>query len=188
MDVIRGEGFLFVDGLLIEPAMSWCFQYLPKCEPPLPLLRGTAYDGMVELGPLLIPVRPGAQAERLWQQADNPLHLAVWLESRLDLFAMQAILQRRLQVRAPGGQSYWLRAYDARALARVHQAGLAFPQGFWHGIDAVWLPRASAPFLAWANPAPDLDIAPRDLGVAPQITLDWPLLHALANTETEVHA
>lgn len=188
MDVMRGQGFLFVDGLLIDPAMAWCFQYLPECEPPLPLLRGTAYDEIADLGPLLIPVRPGDQADRVWQQADNPLYLGVWLESRLDLLSMRAILQRRLQVRDPNGQPYWLRAYDARALARVRHAGLAFPQGFWHGIDAVWLPRQSGPFLAWANPAPDVDIAPRDLGIAPQITLDWPLLHALADTETEIPA
>lgn len=188
MDVIRGQGFLFVDGLLIDPAMAWCFQYLPECEPPLPLLRGTAYDGMADFGPLLIPVRPGDQADRVWQQVDSPLHHAVWLESRLDPFAMQPILRRRLQVRDPSGQPYWLRFYDARALSRTHHVGLEFPQGFWHGIDAVWLPRDTGPFLAWANPHPDDDAAPRDLDIAPQITLDWPLLQALANTETEIRA
>lgn len=188
MDVIRERGFLFVDGMLIEPAMTWCFQFLPECEPPLPLLRGTAYDGMAELGPLLIPVRPGDQADRVWQQPDNPLHLGVWLESRLDLLAMQMVLRRRLQVLNPAGHPYWLRLYDARTLRRVHQAGLVFPRGFWHGVDTVWLPRQNGPFLAWANPHPDDDAAPRDLDIAPQITLDWPLLHALAGTETEVHA
>ncbi|WP_443190163.1 DUF4123 domain-containing protein [Pseudomonas indica] len=188
MDVTRRQGYLFVDGLLIEPAMAWCFQYLPECQPPMPLLRGTAYDGMAELGPLLIPVRPGDQADHLWQQADGPLHSAVWLESRLDLFAMQTILLRRLQVRDPKGKPYWLRFYDAYALSRAHQAGLEFPRGFWHGIDAVWLPRDTGPILAWANPHPDDDAAPGDLGVAPQITLDWPLLQALANPETEIHA
>lgn len=188
MDVIRSQGYLFVDGLMIEPALAWCFQSLPGCQPPLPLFRGTAYDGLAELGPLLIPVRVGDQADQHWQQPESPLGLAVWLESRLDAVEMRAVLQRRLQVLSPAGQAFWLRMYDARSLLRAHQAGLEFPKGFWHGIDAVWLQHKTGPFIAWANSYPDEDAAPRDLGIAPQITLDWPLLHALAGTETEIHA
>ncbi|HSX71254.1 MAG TPA: hypothetical protein VLF16_10005, partial [Pseudomonas sp.] len=99
---------------------------------------------------------------------------------------IQESLQRRLQIFSPTGNALWLRLYDARPLLRAHQAGQAFPPGFWHGITSVWLQGLGNPFAAWHNPSPLDDAAPADLGITPQITLDWPLLQALANTEMEI--
>ncbi len=183
----RVQGYLLVDGVPIEPALAWSYEHLPECGP-LPLFYGTDYEVLIDQGPLLIPAKPGDSADRYWQQPDSLLRNAVWLESTLPPSRMRSIMQRRLQVYRPSGDAVWLRLYDSRPLLRAYRAGLAFPNGFWHGITSVWLPERTAPFAAWHSLESHDDIAPRDLGISPQIALDWPLLNALANTEMEVQA
>lgn len=182
---MRAHGFLLFDAAVQDHALAWCYRELPMCQP-VPLLYETEYQALAEQGPVLLAVSAGSVPEQSWLQKQGPLANAVWLESTLSAGVLTRLLQKRLQVFSPSGQRLWLRLADARPLWRAHQSSTAWPDSFWQGIDAVWLNTPSGPIEIWQHQQSTEALAIPPEGIAPILTLDWPLLHALAGTDKEI--
>lgn len=172
------NGVLLLDGAQVDQPLCWLYQTYPGHEP-RPLLRGTLYTDIDEVGPIMVPTEPGSALREAWWQGDETLRSALWLETDLPPALLFRVLQRRLRVHSPDGREFWLRLGDARPLRQAWLAGAQWPAGFWHGVAGVWLHHRSEPVCAWENAMPELDCAPNDSGLTAQLTLDWPLLQAL---------
>lgn len=176
-------GFLLFDGASRKQALAWLCQTFPE-HSPLPLLLGTPYSSLAEIGPILLNANAGSALHDAWYQGGSELQHAVWLKSDFALHDLRATLQRRLRILSPDGREFWLRLADGRPLRNAWRADAQWPVGFWHGVREVWLHDGGTPLLAWSNPSPERDETIASEPLAAQITLDWPLLEALAHSET----
>ena len=77
----------------------------------------------------------------------------------------------------------WLRLGDARPLYRAWLAKTQWPEGFWHRVERIWLRHEVGVVCAWHNEQSHQDMTVADQGIATQLTLDWPLLQALASQD-----
>jgi hypothetical protein len=173
------QGALLLDGAAFDDPGGWLRRHYPG-QAPLPLLRGTPYAPIESAGPFLLDAPAGGVLQQAWAQAAPGLERTVWLERTVPLKVLCASLQRRLRIRAPDGREFWLRLADANPLRNAWANAEAWPDGFWHGVAAVWLPGADGPIRAWSNPAPELDCAPATAALEARIVLGWPLLASLA--------
>ncbi|MCQ4326390.1 hypothetical protein CXK94_02455 [Stutzerimonas stutzeri] len=176
-----GNGALLLDGARHENATAWLYQRFPTHQP-WPLLLGTDYEPIADAGPILLDAPQGSPVYEAWRHGSD-IEDGVWLQSDAALDDLQRILQRRLRIFTPERGELWLRLGDACPLYRAWQSGAQWPEGFWHGVQGVWLRDGTGIFCAWHNDRPQQDGAPDDLGIAAQLTLDWPLLQALANQD-----
>ncbi|MFL9814258.1 DUF4123 domain-containing protein [Stutzerimonas sp. VN223-3] len=176
-----GNGALLLDGARYESATAWLYQSFPSHQP-LPLLVGTAYEPIADAGPILLNAPVGSPAYEAWKHGDS-IEDGVWLESDAPIDALQRILQNRLRICTPEHREFWLRLGDARPLYSAWQSGAKWPDGFWHRIQRIWLRHEHSTFCAWHNEHPEKNNVQADLGVAAQLTLDWPLLKALASQD-----
>lgn len=176
------SGFLLFDGASHRQALVWLCQRFPE-HSPRPLLQGTPYEPLAAIGPILLQADAGTPLNDAWQAGQPELEQAVWLRSELPLVALRESLRRRLRILAPDGRVFWLRLADARPLRQAWRSQVQWPAGFWHGVSEVWLRDGEAPILAWHNPHPQLDATQPGPPLEAQITLDWPLLDALAQPE-----
>lgn len=172
------SGALLLDGAQYEDAFAWLYQHYPNHQP-LPLLAGTAYEQISDAGPILIDAPVGSPAYVAWSQGGD-LCSALWLETDTRAEELVSILQRRLRIFAPDGREVWLRLGDGRSLRHAWLGGAQWPSGFWYGISRIWLRHQKAIICAWHNHEPKYDMAPAETGITAQITLDWPVLQALA--------
>lgn len=147
---MRANGYLVFDGCWVERALRWSYTQLPDHQA-LPVLLGTDYHALKELGPIVIPVSRGDAADSLWQANNSLIKHGVWLETALSPNAILDFMQARLQVADPSGRSYWLRLTDSRPLLRVFQADMRWPEDFWDGIDAVWSNTEDGPVQVWGS-------------------------------------
>lgn len=177
-----GRGFLLFDGASHKQALAWLCQTFPE-HSPRPLLQGTAYEALAELGPILLEANAGSTLHEAWAQGRDELLTAVWLKSDFALPDLRNALQRRLRIFSPDGREFWLRLADGRPLLNAWRVHTHWPNGFWHGVQQVWLRDHDAPVLAWSNVYPELDTTRPQNTLDAQITLDWPLLEALAQHE-----
>lgn len=176
-----GKGAILLDGARYDNAMAWLYERYPS-DQPLPLLAGTPYSPLADAGPILLPVAAGSSAFQAWWHGSD-FCSALWLESQLGVDELFRTLQRRVRIFAPDKREFWLRFADARPMRNAWLAGARWPEGFWHGIDSVWLHHEHVPICAWHNRTPHLDCAPADTSLSAQVTLDWPLLEALAHQD-----
>lgn len=181
----RFSGALLMDGAAFDDAVQWIYREYTDVTPLL-LLRGTDYDSIAEAGPILIGASIGSPIYRHWQAGTNAMADAVWLESRVPVQTLFSSLQRRLRVLAPDRREFWLRLGMAGPLRQAWKEHQQWPDGFWHGVDRVWLHHAGAVHCAWNNPSPERDCTrPTDNHLEAQVVLDWPLLQALAATDPQ---
>lgn len=176
-----GNGALLLDGARHEHATAWLYQHLPGHQP-WPLLAGTAYESIADAGPILLEAPLGSPPYEAWKHG-NEIHDGVWLESDASITTLYRTLQRRLRIFSPDQRELWLRLGDGRPLLHAWKSGTQWPEGFWHCIEGVWLRSGGSAFCAWRNECPQHDLAAGDLGLSAQLTLDWPLLRALANQD-----
>lgn len=176
---MNGRGFLLFDGASHKQALAWLCQTFPE-HSPRPLLQGTAYESLAEIGPILLEVNAGSALHEAWAQGRDELLHAVWLKSDLTLPDLRDALQRRLRILSPDGREFWLRLADGRPLLNAWRAHALWPDGFWYGVQQVWLRDHDAPVLVWSNAHPKLDATRPQDTLDAQLTLDWPLLEALA--------
>lgn len=179
------SGFLLFDGASHKQALAWFYQTFPE-HSPRPLLLGTPYAALAEVGPILLDASEHSALYNAWYRGNLELRYAVWLKSCLALQELYNTLQRRLRVLSPDGREFWLRLADARPLYNVWRADTPWPPGFWHGVREVWLHDGNAPLLAWSNVLPEQDNTVASETLNAQITLDWPLLEALANSKNNL--
>ncbi|WP_150306083.1 DUF4123 domain-containing protein [Pseudomonas saliphila] len=187
---MRTDGYLLYDGCWVERALRWHYTNLPDHQP-LPVLLDTDYHALAELGPVLIQASVGDAADLLWQGPGSPIRHGVWLESQLSPLAVLDFIQSRLQVSNAHRQDYWLRLADSRPLKRVFDSHNRWPDGFWDGIDAIWLNTDQGPSEAWRAPPERLDKIPnqKSLGrITSFFTLGQHLLDSLAGTDKESQA
>lgn len=176
---MTSAGALLFDGASRKKALVWLSQTYPE-HSLRPLLHGTEYKALADIGPILLDAEEGSALHNAWLQGASDLQHAVWLKTEVALDQLRISLMRRLRILSPDGREFWLRLADARPLLKAWQAQVQWPAGFWYGITEIWLRNQDEPFNAWSNDAPEFDctIATRDINA--QITLDWPLLEALA--------
>lgn len=177
---MTNNGALLFDGASRKQAARWLSQTYPE-HGLRPLLHGTPYEPLADIGPILLEAAPGSHLHSAWAQGDAGLEHAVWLATDVPSDQLFSSLQRRLRILSPDGREFWLRLADARPLHMAWQAQCQWSQGFWHGITEVWLPTPSGPLPAWSNSAPELDYTATIQSLNAQITLDWLLLNALAH-------
>ena len=175
-------GFLLFDGASHKQALAWLCQTFPE-HGARPLLLGTPYAALADIGPILLEADAGSALHNAWCQGARELQHAVWLRSDFALHDLRDALRRRLRILSPDGREFWLRLADGRPLLDAWRASVQWPSGFWHGVHEVWLHDGEAPLLAWSNPSPEQDETVASDTLAAQITLDWPLLEALAQHE-----
>lgn len=176
------RGFLLFDGASHTQALAWLCQTFPE-HSPRPLLQGTAYEALAELGPILLEADAGSTLHDAWSQGREELLNAVWLKSDVPLPDLRDALQRRLRILSPDGREFWLRLADGRPLLNAWRARAQWPDGFWCGVQEVWLRDHDAPVLTWRNAHPELDTTRPQDTLDAQITLGWPLLETLAQHE-----
>lgn len=176
-----GNGAVLLDGARYENAFAWLYQHFPDIQP-RPLLLGTPYEPIADAGPILLVAPTGSPAYEAWRSGDLILD-GIWLESAAAADDLYRILQRRVRVFAPDRRELWLRLGDARPLHRAWLAKAQWPDGFWHRIQGIWLRHQASIVCAWHNDQAQVDLAPADQGIAAQLTLDWPLLEALASQD-----
>jgi hypothetical protein len=176
---MSGTGALLFDGASRKKALVWLSHTYPQ-HSLMPLLYGTQFELVGDVGPVLIDADEGSPLHAAWVQGASGLKNAVWLKTAINQNQLYASLRRRLRVRSPDGRNFWLRLADARPLLRAWQAEAAWPQGFWHGVSQVWLHAHGGPFLAWENANASDDCCPSAEDMSAQIMLDWPMLEALA--------
>lgn len=179
--VTNRKGAILLDGSRYENAMAWLYRNFPSHQP-RPLLQGTIYEPIADAGPILLDAPIGSPAYDAWTHGKD-IKDGIWLESDAPAEELQHILRRRLRVLTPDGRELWLRLGDARPLYRAWQREAQWPEGFWHRIPRIWLHHKGATFCAWQNAHPDTDGAPANQGITAQLTLDWPLLEALATQD-----
>lgn len=176
-----GNGALLLDGARHENATAWLYKHLPGHQP-WPLLVGTAYEPIADAGPILLEAPFGSPPYEAWKHGSEIMD-GVWLESDASISTLLNVLRRRLRIFTPDGNELWLRLGDGRPLYHAWQSGAQWPEGFWHRIDGVWLRGGATAFCAWRNERPQHDLAPAEPSLSAQLTLDWPLLRALANQD-----
>jgi len=176
---MTNSGALLFDGASRKKALAWLSQTYPE-HSLRPLLQGTAYKALADIGPILLDADQGSALHVAWLQGSPDLQHAVWLKTRVKLDQLHTSLIRRLRIRSPDGREFWLRLADARPLLNAWRAGSQWPSGFWHGVEEIWLQGSSGPLKAWDNASPELDATRPSQSIDAQITLDWPLLVALA--------
>lgn len=176
---MKNNGALLFDGASRRQALVWLCRTYPE-HALRPLLHGTPYAPLAEIGPILLEAEQGSPLHSAWCQGAAGLRHAVWLKTETKLDDLHASLKRRLRILSPDGREFWLRLADARPLLKLWQAGLQWPPGFWHGVAEIWLQNQDGPFQAWRNPSPERDGTTATQAIDAQITLDWPLLEALA--------
>lgn len=176
-----GNGAVLLDGARYENAFAWLYQHFPDAQP-RPLLLGTPYEPIADAGPILLDAPTGSSAYEAWRSGDQVLD-GIWLESAAPADDLYRILQRRVRVFAPNRRELWLRLGDARPLHRAWLGKAQWPDGFWHRIQGIWLRHQASIICAWHNDQPQMDLAPADQGIVAQLTLDWPLLEALASED-----
>ena len=172
------KGLLLLDGARYESAMDWLHEHYGP-DQPQPLFKGTAYEPIGAAGPFLLNASLGSATYAAWWGGSDLQH-GVWLASAQSARQVLSILQRRLRIFDQQQRELWLRLADGAVLSRAWMAGAQWPAGFWHGVDSVWLRHGDAPVCAWENQTPESDAAPANKGLAAQITLPEPLLHALS--------
>lgn len=172
-------GALLFDGASQRNALVWLSQTYPE-HSLSPLLFGTPYDALADVGPILLEADQGSRLHSDWLQGSAVLENAVWLSTAVGQNSLYDSMQRRLRVRSPDGREYWLRLADARSLINVWQAQALWPEGFWPGIREIWARYQRRACKIWKNPSPMNDCSNTVDDMAGQITLDWPLLEALA--------
>lgn len=185
---MRSDGYLLYDGCWLDRSLSWHYTNLPDHEP-FPILLGTDYHTLAELGPVMVPAKVGDAADLLWRNPDSPIHNGVWLESKLSPLAILSFIQSRLQVSDSHKQSYWVRLADSRPLRRVFDSSKHWPDGFWDGIDAVWLSNGKNPLEAWRACPKLLETTSTDKGpgcLSSVFTLGQEILNSLAGIEEEL--
>ncbi|WP_339458219.1 DUF4123 domain-containing protein [Pseudomonas sp. EA_105y_Pfl2_R69] len=173
-------GALLFDGASHKQAEMWLRQTFTN-HWLRPLLNGTPYELLADIGPILVEAEHGSDLHNAWAQGDAGLEHAVWLATNLPFDQLFNSLQRRLRILSPDGREFWLRLADARPLHMAWQAQSQWPQGFWHGVTEVWLPTPNGPLQTWSNPSPEFDCTTVTQSINAQITLDWPLLEALTH-------
>lgn len=184
---MRADGYLVYDGCWLERALSWHYNSLPEHQP-LPVLIKTDYHALTDLGPILVQARVGDGADLLWQTLNSPIRYGVWLETTLTPLAMLEFMQTRLHVSSASGQDYWLRLTDSRPLLRAFQSDSRWPDGFWDGIDAIWLNADQGPFEVWRAPTTHLSDLPTVTShgqITPCFTLEQATLNSLAGADKE---
>lgn len=180
---MTSTGFLLFDGASHKKALAWLCQNFSE-HSLSPLLLGTPYSSLAEIGPILLCADDGSTLHNAWCQGRSELRHAVWLKSDFSLHNLHCTLQRRLRIFSPDGREFWLRLADGRPLLNAWRLNAQWPLGFWHGVYEIWLSGADAPFLAWSNSSPERDSTLAQKSFGAQITLDWPLLEAMAHCET----
>lgn len=180
-----GPGFLLFDGASHKHALAWLCQTFPE-HSPRPLLQGTAYAALAEIGPILLEADAGSALHEAWAQGRNELLNAVWLKSDLPLSGLRDALQSRLRILSPDRREFWLRLADSRPLLNVWRTHAHWPDGFWYGVHEVWLRHHEGPLMAWSNEKPESNSSTSQDTLYAQITLDWPLLEALAQDESHL--
>lgn len=184
---MTNAGALLFDGASRKNAPAWLSQTYPE-HSLRPLLHGTEYKALADIGPMLLDAEEGSALHTAWLQGSSDLQHAVWLKTEVGLDRLRTSLMRRLRILSPDGREFWLRLADARPLLDAWRAQAQWPAGFWYGITEVWLRNQDGPFNAWSNDAPEFDctIATRDMNA--QIILDWPPLEALAQDKESTEA
>lgn len=172
------NGAILIDGAAVENVLPWLYQSYPEHQP-RPLLLGTAYEALMDIGPILLDAPSGSALQRDWAGGVAELQHGIWLETTLPIDQLFSSLQRRLRIHSPDGREFWLRIADARPLRLAWKSGATWPAGFWHGASCLWLRSEQGPIKAWVNDTPELDCAPHEIGLKAQVVLDWPLLEAL---------
>lgn len=170
-------GCLLLDGARYPDVFAWLERHWPE-HTPYPLLRGSDYEAIADTGPLLLAAPQGEAIHTAWSKGADFAD-ALWLESSVPAAELCKTLQRRLRILTPNGRELWLRLADARPMRAAWQRQVAWPEGFWHQVQAVWAVQEQQPACLWRNAQPNLDAAPNDADLRAQITLAWPLLHAL---------
>jgi hypothetical protein len=186
MNIPGTEGAILLDGARYDDALMWIYEQYPDHQP-LPLLAGTPYELLAEAGPILLSAPAGSPAYQAWWQGVD-LHSGLWLESRCEVDELFRLLQRRVRILSPDRREFWLRFADAQPMRNAWLTGAQWPEGFWHRIDSIWLHHEHIPTCAWRNQAPHIDCAPADAGLSAQVTLDWPMLEALAPQDVAIQA
>ncbi|MFJ7797387.1 DUF4123 domain-containing protein [Pseudomonas sp. NPDC096950] len=171
------KGLLVLDGAHYESAIDWLHEHYGP-DHPQSLFKGTAYEPICAAGPFLLNASPGSATYAAWWGGSDLQH-GVWLATTQSPRQLLPILQRRLRVFDEQQREFWLRLADGSVLSRAWLVDAQWPAGFWHGVDSVWLRHGNAAVCAWENEAPEYDAAPANKGLAAQITLPEPLLHAL---------
>jgi hypothetical protein len=176
---MTNTGALLFDGASRKKALVWLSQTYPE-HSLRPLLHGTAYQALADIGPILLDAEEGSALHTAWLQGSPDLQHAVWLRTEVSLDRLRTSLMQRLRILSPDGREFWLRLADARPLLNAWQAQVQWPAGFWYGITEIWLRDRDGPFSAWSNEAPERDCSIATQDINAQIILDWPLLQALA--------
>lgn len=179
-------GALLMDGASHEHILAWLYQCYPSHQP-LPLLLNTPYAALKEDGPILVDAPRQSPLHSAWTAGVAELRHAVWLETRLPTEQLFKSLQRRLQIRAPDGRTFWLRMGDARPLFHAWKADALWPPGFWHGVSVIWMQGGHGPLRTWYNEQPEFDLLPASESADALAILSWPLLEALTQ-DTEPSA
>lgn len=172
-------GALLFDGASQRNALIWLSQTYPE-HSLSPLLFGTPYEALADVGPILLEADHGSRLHNDWLHGSVALANAVWLKAEVGPNQLYDCLRRRLRVRSPDGHEYWLRLADARPLVNAWLAGAHWPEGFWYGIREIWSHYQGRACRLWDNPCPMRDCADLVDDMAAPITLGWPLLEALA--------
>lgn len=179
------SGALLMDGAAFDDAVKWIYREYTDVTPLL-LLRGTDYEPIADAGTILVEAAIGSAIHRHWLSGTNEMANAVWLEIRAPIQTLFSSLQRRLRVLAPDGREFWLRLGMGASLCQAWREREQWPDGFWFGVDSVWLHHAGAVHCAWNNLAPEHDCTrPTANPLQAQIVLGWPLLQALAATDPQ---
>ena len=179
---MNSNGALLFDGASRRQALIWLASEYPQ-HSLFPLLQGTAYAALADIGPILLDADPDSPLPTAWSQGQPGLQHSVWLRTCLQPDDLASSLRRRLRVRSPDGREFWLRLADARPLLNAWQTGQRWPTGFWHGVIEVWLGSANGPLQAWQNDTPEQDGTTPASTLNAQVRLDWPLLSALAQPD-----
>lgn len=173
------KGALLVDGALQRDALVWLSHTYSE-HSLSPLLSGTPYEALADVGPILLEADEGSRLHTDWLRGSTMLESAVWLKTEVGQGRLYELLRRRLKIQSPDGREYWLRLADARPLVNAWHADAVWPDGFWHGIHEIWARYKGNACRIWKNPLPTNDCRDLDDGTAATFTLDWPLLEALA--------
>lgn len=178
-------GALLFDGASRKRALIWLSQTYPE-HSVSPLLYGTAFNALGDVGPILLDADEGSPLHQAWLRGAPDLQHAVWLKTSSSQNELYTSLCRRLRILSPDGREFWLRLADARPMLRAWQVSAKWPEGFWYGVKEVWLRDQHNALMAWKNETPEYDCTVAADNIQAQIMLDWPLLEALAQDTTSL--
>ena len=175
-------GALLFDGASRKKALIWLSQNYPE-HSSNPLLHGTQFEALSDVGPILLDADEGSPLHIGWSQGAPELKYSLWLKTSVGQSQLFVSLQRRLRVLSPDGREFWLRIADSRPMLNAWKAQAKWPDGFWCGVNEVWLHHQGAPFKAWENQAPEYDCTKFTKELNAQVMLDWSLLEALSQSQ-----